>query len=711
MKDAALAMFLAAAVATAAAAAIPYERAITLPVYGPATGGRSLASAANDGSETLLVWNDAARGAIYAARLDAGGTLLDPTGIRIYDSGPAIGLGPWVFWGGSAYVVFWMTPAGLQSAQIDTNGIVIETPRTVASGTPVSAMATNGARIVALYNGNRLAIFDMAGNGIESNIALPSPDSSIAALTSNGNAFMVSFSGTAFYTLPLDSYGHPAGPLQLIAQSVTFQTPARASNGNEYLFVVNGGADPPSSLRVSANGALIDSHTLTGAGAAQNSLCWTGSEYVYTWADTTAGTISALRLDPSGGATRGGPAKLTNAAGAHTIVPFGSKLLLTWGADFFITIFAELVTPVTLAHTVPVAVSVSAAEQTAPRIAWSGSDYLMIWLEGTTLYAARLDADGRTRDPHGIVVTYFARDAKVVFDGGNFVVAWQQTTNKNLWLNRIDANGALLDGDGIAAINFACTYDIAASRFATMIAFGDCGGHLQAMRFNRALQPLDVPLTITPQAMTATNPSIAWSGTQWLVAFEEDIPLPVFFETPPDLATRGNIRAARISPAMTLLDTQPVAVADSDADLVPHRAPLAASSGDDFLITWTRGFLAGPREVHARHLRADGALDKDLAIVSGVNTSTIWTGSRYAIGLITPSADAIGLTAGKFDEPLGAFFKVAVTVDAEPSLALIAANGRLTGAYARQATEPLYGGVSRVFIRDARPLHGRAAAH
>ena len=710
MKNAALAALLAAAVATAAAGAIPYERAITLPVYGPAPGARTLASVASDGSGSLLAWNDSARGAIYAARLDAGGNLLDPTGIRIYDSGPAIGLGPWVFWGGSAYIVFWTTPTGLQSAQIDANGNVVETPRTVAAGTPVSAMATNGARIVAVYNGNRLAIFDMAGNQIENNIALPSPDSSIAALTSNGYGFMVSFSTTAFYTMPLDAYGHPAGPLQPIAQGVTFQAPARASNGNEYLFVVNGGADPPSSLRVSANGALIDRHTLTGAGAAQSSLCWTGSEYVYTWADYAASTISALRLDPSGAATRGGPVVVANAAGAHTIVPFGSKLLLTWGANFFITIYAELVTPVTLAHTVPVPVSISAAEQTAPRIAWSGSDYLMIWLERTTLYAARLDADGRSRDPHGIVVAYFARDARVVFDGDNFVVAWQQTTNKNLWLNRIDANGALLDGDGIAALNFACTYDIAASRFATMIAFGDCGGHLQAMRFNRALQPLDVPLTITPQAMTATNPSIAWSGTQWLVAFEEDIPYPILIDPPPPdpgFAARGNIRAVRISSTMTPLDTQPIIIATSD-DLVPHRAPLAASSGDDFLITWTRGYLGGPREVHARQLALNGTPAKDIAIAGGVNTSTLWTGTEYAAGFISPAGDALGVT---LRDASIAFFKVSATADAEPALALVAANGRLSGAYARQATEPLYGGVSRVFIRDARPLHGRAAAH
>jgi hypothetical protein len=709
MKTAALSIVLSIVLATAAAAAIPFERAITLPVYGPAPGGRTVAAAANDGNQSLLVWNDSGRGAIYAARVDAAGHLLDDTGIRIYDSGPAYGLGPWVFRGGSAYVVFWAKAEGLQSAQIDSAGkVVAEAHTAFVTNIAVSAMAGSGARIVGVYNGDRLAVFDRDGNLLEKDVALPSPPGSTVTLTSNGNGFLATFltNAGALYAMPLDAFGHPAGAVHLIAQNITFLTPARASNGNEYLVVVRT-ITGSSSLRIASSGAFVDRHDLPGAAAAQHALAWTGSEYVYTWSDDAGGTISALRLDPSGAASYGGPVLLANSAGGQTIIAAGSRLLLAWmvWTSPLFTIRAETVTPVTLAHAAPAIVSISAAEQREPRIAWSGSDYLMIWLEGTTLYAARLDADGRSRDPHGIVVANFARNANVVFDGENFVVAWQQTTNNNLWLNRIGANGALLDGDGVPAVNFACTYDVAPGRFATMIAFGDCGGHLQAMRFNRALQPLDVPLTITPQGMTATNPSVAWSGTQWLVAFEEVIALPVFFEVPPDLASRGNVRAARISPSMTLLDTEPLVIATSDADLVSHRAPHAASAGgDDFLITWTRGFFAGPREVHARKLGASSPT----YVAAGVAASAVWTGTSYAISFITPTSDALGVT---FRDTVLSFFKVAVTVDAEPSLALVSANGRLSGAYARVATEPLYGGVSRVFIRDARPLHGRAAGH
>ena len=706
MKTILSSLLVAVGVAAAAVAAIPYERPITPPVYGPAPGIRSVAATASSGRESLVVWNDTGRGAIYAARISDVPSVLDETGIRIEGSVPYTPFGPWVFWNGTTYVLFWTKTSELQSARVDGDGKIVEPPHAVLASTPVFGMAASGARIVASY-GNRLAVFDMTGVLLEKDISLPSAvGEPFVSLVSNGGGFLASFPslGGDYYAISLDAFGHPAGPLQLIAQGVLYQVPVQASNGNEYFLVLNDAlGNPPAAFRIASSGVLIDRHTLP-APRTVNALAWTGSEYVCTWSDSTS--ISALRLDPSGGATRGGPVVLANVvASSPRITTAGQRLLLTfYGASS--TINAELVTPITLAHTPPLLVSVSAAEQLAPKAAFNGSHYLVLWQEAKTLYAARLDAEGRTLQPGAIELAIGARNANVVFDGENFVVAWQQTTNNTLWLMRIDDNGTLLDGDGVAALYFACSYDIASSRFATMIAFGDCGGHLEAMRFDRLLHPLDVPLRITPTSMTATNPSIAWGGTQWLVAFEEVIPLPVFFDpVPPDLGSRGNIRAVRISPSMTPLDTQPIVVATSDDDKISLRAPHAASSGSDYLVTWTRGFFTtGPREVHAQRL----GRNLPTYVAAGVATSAIWTGTDYAAGFISPNSDALGVTLG---DDTRAFFKIAVTTDAEPSLALVAANGRLSGAYTRVAMELLYGGVSRVFIRDARPLHGRAARH
>jgi len=161
----------------------------------------------------------------------------------------------------------------------------------------------------------------------------------------------------------------------------------------------------------------------------------------------------------------------------------------------------------------------------------------------------------------------------------------------------------------------------------------------------------------------------------------------------------------RISPAMSLLDTEPILVA-KDAAL-----PFVASSGDDFLISWTRGIS---NDVVARHMLPDGTLGKEIPLGSAnFNvSSTIWTDQSYAIAFSSDGGDAIAVTVAKFGVTApGTVLKISATADRETDAALVAANGRITAAYVRQASEAAYGGAYRVFVRDAAPLHGRAASH
>src|SRR5207244_1555107 len=144
---------------------------------------------------------------------------------------------------------------------------------------------------------------------------------------------------------------------------------------------------------------------------------------------------------------------------------------------------------------------------------------------------------------------------------------------------------------------------------ATMVAFVECNRPVQLMRFDRALQPLDTPLPISPVSMLVSNPSVVWSGTRWLVTFEGPV--------------HRNIRAVRVSSSMTPLDTEPILVAASDG-----RSPHTASSGNDDLIAWTRGGT----EVFARRLLPNGTLGNEIRIADGVGTCAIWTGTEYAIG-------------------------------------------------------------------------------
>jgi len=703
MKSALVLAALSFAFAAAADAAIPYERAVTAPVYGVPPGGRSVAAAASDGAGVLLAWADYGRSAIRASHVDANGTVTDMLGTRI-DTQRVTG-GPFVFWSGNAYLLLWSEQDGLHAAQLDASGTVIVAPRVVAPGIvqPYSA-ASNGTRVVMNYN-NRLAIFDLAGRLLD--------DFPMFAerITSNGHGFLVSYRSQAddLFVMALDAAGHPAGLSHYVASNIG--APAvQASNGDEYLLVIQdvfGNAPLP--LRIAADGTRLPTPAfpLPGTAAWTPTLSWTGSDYLYTWTTFNPDRrISALRFDATSGAQRGASAVLADDVGQHAVAWIGGSFVLTW-LDFDGAIRAEVVEPLSLTHTAAVLVSVSAAEQLAPRLAWSGRNYLVVWQERGAVYATRMDDAGRTLDAAGIVVASPAANPNVVFDGANFVVSW--TTFDSLWLKRIDPDsGTLLDTNGILAAQSLAGYDIAsAGANGTTLAFVSTehrlDRRLRVMRIDRALHPIGAALAITPMGMLPSNPSIAWSGTQWLVAFEEEVPVPAPFETPADW-NRADIRAVRITPSMTPLDTEPLSIAVS-ADIGPrHRAPRAASSGDDYMIAWSYGFLGGAHDVLARRLRPNGTLDAATNVTAGQATSTIWTPLGYAIGIASEAGDAIGAM-------LGTFFKISASADAEGSVALVWANGRVTGAYTRVATEAPYGGASRVFVRDARPWHGRAAGH
>lgn len=720
MRNAVLAVVVVVAVSAVASAAIPFERAITGPTYGPPPGSRGVPLMASDGREAAVLWNDLGRGAFYAGRVSANGTPLDDTGVRIEARPWAYG--PWFFWAGNAYVLFWtQNPGGLFAARLDSELKVIDPPHAVFEKYDVLSMATNGSRFVAAY-GNHLAVFDTTGKLLEQDITMPGIDPSTVAslLVSNGIGFLCAWptydpSGTALHVEVLDASGHPKGQPHVVVTPANAPLVA-ASNGDDYLFILRQTFDsPPYALRVSAAGGPIETWALPVSESGEDVLHWTGANYVYTGVGREG--IFALRLESNGAPHDAAPLTIANVYAGHDAAVAGGTLLVAWSTGLAVQAETVNLGPAAFAHGDPVLVSVSAAAQVAPHIAFSGRNYLIVWQELGTIYAARMDFLGRTLDQGGIKIAE-GRDPNVVFDGGNYVVAYQARRTTTLLLNRIDPDsGAVLDHDGVPIVTAACGYDLAPSHTATMLAFNDCSSHIQVMRFSRSLAPMDMPLTVTPKGMAATRPSVAWSGTQWLVAFEEQIAFSVGIgEAPPEFNLRGNIRAVRISPALTILDVQPILVASSDDDFIPRRSPHAASSGSDYLITWSKGFPYGDQfEVFGRALFPNGTLGTELRIAAtmrdSASTSTIWTGSQYAIGFTSKNGDALGATVDAGGDTSLAFFKVAVTTDTEDSLALVAANGRVTGAYARIALEPLYGGVSRVFVRDARPLHGRVAGH
>ena len=146
------------------------------------------------------------------------------------------------------------------------------------------------------------------------------------------------------------------------------------------------------------------------------------------------------------------------------------------------------------------------------------------------------------------------------------------------------------------------------------------------------------------------------------------------------------MRGVRISSGLTVLDTEPLALAVSDSE--DQKNPLTASNGKDFLVGWT-----GP-EIRARSI-ADGTLGATLNLGGGILSSLIFDGIRYALGYAA-NGDCFAQRLATADRAV-----ISATPDVESSPRLVAVGGsNIAAAYVRIATEPLYGGVARVFVRD-----------
>jgi hypothetical protein len=82
----------------------------------------------------------------------------------------------------------------------------------------------------------------------------------------------------------------------------------------------------------------------------------------------------------------------------------------------------------------------------SPRVAFDGTNYLVVWEVSGYVEAARVRPNGTVLDPHGFLVTsYQARQPDVAFDGENFLVVWTDRYSDYGFGTRIAPSGQVLD--------------------------------------------------------------------------------------------------------------------------------------------------------------------------------------------------------------------------------------------------------------------------
>ena len=734
--------------------AIANEIPVSVPEYGAAPGEQIVPIVGSDGENFLAAWRDQreAQDGIYAARFDANGKLLDPTGIRITVSNAAgnrrlLGIfsidGNWVvLW---AEQTFSQSPESPQSnvmaVRIDSDGNLIDGPRVAISGVYPSGWlpaATDGSRILVAYD-NTFALLDGHANLLSRDVPLPIPPQSGGTapnVASDGSDFLivwsiVSSSSTVYVEgIVVDGNGQAVGlrPEVIVTQEMPV---ALASDGSNYVLITQNWLTRGFlARRLAAASQTFDAPaSLPAVGGIPNvsgDLIWTGTSYLFATGTTVEPEGNAppyqqqfgIRVDRSGNPIDGQPFPISEgefgfSSAQASVASNGTSIASVWhsmGASSADDAYATLVDPSSLRRSDPVLLSRSANQQTNPSIAFGGRNDLAAWQETTGTYIGRVSLDGQPLDGRGIRISSVAYSTpKVIFDGTNYVVGWI-TTGTNiaiLWGTRVTPDGEVLDGDGIALASSTCAFnfDLLNTGDRTFVAWDDCDYKaIHVERIDRDLHVLDVPLDVTPAPMQTARPALAWNGSEVLVAFQEEIPTPSPLACPSCFTYRSNVRAVRISNGLTLLDTDPLRVALSDSD--DQHDPYVASNGDGFAVGWTRSCAGGScLDVDARTIAADGTLGSIATLAEGELSSVIWDGSRYTLAYANGNAYLTHLGTG--DRMV-----ISATRDVESTPRLVLdSDGHVGAAYVRIATEPLYGGVARVFLRDPTLERAHAARH
>jgi hypothetical protein len=680
--------FLLAIIASAALAQVAGERPVSAPVFYAPVASSGSPAIASDGTSFLAVWCDGrdggdvnrTRGDLYAARIDSDGTILDPLGIFVTSTyGPLA-----VAWNGEAYVVIWSTfnPSAVMAARISPDGRIVDPPHVIGPGLYLTGnhhlIASNGNVTVVTTSGGYsvldkdLRIIDSGTRGLS---VYPNGSGGFILLTGNGS-------------LRLDGTGH------LMASSLQPSSIGGviACHGNECLQVYDVGT-----------GSNLNSASYDPATGSQSPAIGLAIPSGYSYYDLVATADGYLLFSGAGLVQR--------FDGQHS--PLGPPTSLSWPGSAAVAAASNGHNAVILRSTNPVSMAVvtsaaagdlrsltsSANAQRFPAIATDGSTFLVAWEENDGIYAGRLSLDGTALDGRGRRITTVTGTPAVAYDGASYLVSvgdGSQTT-----MVRVDvSSGATLAthtlcGDAMRIV--------AGNGTAHIAVWTNCGG-IAAAFIDANGAPASAPVTIAsfpPFASVPKHLAVAWNGAMWLVTWEEQVGSSCPTDPPNCPPPTFAIRGARLSAALTPIDTKPITISENYAESGSTRL---ASDGHDFLAAWS-----ALGSVHVRRTSASGEVFNDQALFAGTVQDLIWDGVQYDLAFVTDRPDL----AVAHLRPSGQVFEtflISATTDDKRSPALVSlGSGRVVAAYTRLGHESLYGGVPRAFITTPRPARGRAA--
>lgn len=708
------------------------EYPIGATVASPAPGSRAHVGAATDGTDFFVVWADGrtpGRSAIVGTRVNRGGEVLDPFGIRI-TSVPAGVSWPTAVWDGAAYVVVWTqgklfteTLEGdeVWAARVDRDGRVLTAPRVISEagfqgGTTSGAYAASNGRLTVIAYRQfypvrvGIVVLDRDANVVHRDTLLnPSLDllrgMSVAA-TATGFVVTWATNDSRILAASLTSEGRVRrGPTQIGVG----EDSAVATDGTSVAMVWRRWMPDLSQWVLMSRTADAE---LTRLGDVQPlvtdqlidwpSVLWRGDRYeaIAGHQSQTATTINPYGLlsvefdgDSVDVVSRRQGDALTNAVGPQPVaVTNGRDVLIAHmhPVDYRTQVVARLYRGSSREPELQLLLSWSGNAHERPAIATGASGHLAAWMEPHAVFATRIDAKGNSLDGRGVELTRSGFAVRAAFDGTNYVVAWLDS--RFIGVRSISpATGATVAEVRVPAA--ASPWEglaLALSAEAAYVAWVEgANRRVHATRVSLASGTTDFPIAVSPSRMVAGQPALSWNGSMLLVVWNE---LQISSGNIP--ATPAlNVLAARVSSGLSLLDPAPLAVAAAGGFVLGP--PSVASNGEDWLVVSDRD----ERQLVARRVLRSGNVEGTGASTIGDGTApaVIWDGRRYAVAYKS-TALLLGFLPATGALPTLERVLVSPEVVSPPSIARTAA-GDLAITYTKVSFRPEHMGVERSYVR------------
>ncbi|MDI7266687.1 MAG: hypothetical protein QME96_01675, partial [Myxococcota bacterium] len=534
-----------------------------------------------DGTNCLAVWLDNRDLAcdIYGARIDPSGTVLDPSGIPI-SSAPECQKFPAVRFGAGAYLVAWQdersgAPA-IYAARVDPAGRVLDT-----EGIPISASAAGQTFAAVAFDGTNWFVawedpvegqLDIHGVRVDpSGLPLDAEPIPIAAAPADQLEPTVDFDGAHYLVIWTDSrnggydiYGARVDPsgivldpdgLPLVTPENSQTSPAVAFNGTSHLAAYSDTGTSWTNVRATRVGT--DGSALDAAGTLVSVAA--NSQYHPAVASGRSGYFVAWSTDDES----------------------DSK-------DIYGVLVEPRATEPAAE---PIPIAVEEGDQDFPSVCSDGDGYLVVWIasegDGRSIYGSVVGGDGRIAEPGRRLLEggpVWDSPPGVVFGGTEYLVVWAapEEEGSGVFGRFVAPSGEPAEGDritissgegdayqaGVAfdGTNYLVVWTWQRSPFSPLYIVG--------RRLSRTGEVLNrVRLRISGE-FSATQPAVTFGGGYYLVVWRAP-------------GADSDIHGVRVAPDGEVLDAEGFFGISTAAG--EQTTPATAFDGDNWLVTWEDG--------------------------------------------------------------------------------------------------------------------------